>query len=195
MSVRIIAALVPLILVWACNRPQPKMSADEMSRIREASPGMTEACLRRIQFGGIEAMPNETTQCFRMLPQERWRGLWRNDFEGSIFCPAPATTCSYNGENTAVWLTPNAVTGSIGALYSVDFVGRRTAVNGRYGHLGMFAEEVVIDRPISIKMVAPPPPPPTKAELIAYWRRCEAAGTCIPSDEMRKIMNGSKQPP
>lgn len=193
MSVRIATALIPLILASACNRAQPKMSAVAMDRIREVAPGMTEDCLRRIEVGGIEAMPNETPQCFRMLPRQRWRGMWRNDFEGSVFCPEPATNCSYEGQDAAVWLTPKALKGAMGALYAVDFIGRRTAMKGHYGHLGMFAEEVVVDQPISIKMVAPPPPRPTKAELIAEWRRCEAADNCIPSDEMRKLMKDSKQ--
>lgn len=192
MRAKLLSAVAILMMATACNRAQPRMSPVEMDRLRQAAPGMTEECARRVEVGGLEAMPNQTEQCFQMQTEQRWRGLWRNDFEGSLFCPAPAVTCSDKGDGSDVWLTPKSLRGERGALYEVEFNGRRTKVRGNYGHMGMSAHEIVVDKPISIKLITPAPPPPTKAELVGDWRRCEAAGTCIPSDEMRRMMNGSK---
>lgn len=195
MSAKNVIAMVVLMVVTACNPPQTIMSAIQMDRLREAAPGITENCARTIEARGIEAMPNQTDQCFEMLAKQRWRGLWRNDFEGSIFCPAPAATCSYEGGDNDVWLTPNSLRGDTGALYAVEFIGRRTKVRGHHGHMGMSAHEVVVDQPISIKRITPAPPPSTEAVLVAEWRRCEAAGNCIPNAEMRRLMNDSKRHP
>jgi len=194
MSAKIFIPFVLLIVTTACDQGQPRMSEIQMDRLREAAPGMTENCARRIEVRGIEAMPNETDQCFHMLPKQRWRGLWRNDFEGSIFCPAPAATCPDEGENNDIWLTQKFLKVDMGALYVVEFIGRRTKVKGHYGHMGMFSHEVVVVQPISIKMITPGPPPLTEAKLMAGRRRCEAAGNCISSAEMR-LRNGSKQHP
>jgi hypothetical protein len=192
MHVNLVTAVAILTVATACNKAQPRMSPIEMDRLRKAAPGITDDCARRVEVGGIEALPNETEQCFEMLAEQRWRGLWRNDFEGSLFCPAPAATCAYKGDGRDVWLTPKSLRGELGALYEIEFEGRHTKVRGNYGHLGMAAHEIVVDHPISIKLIRPAPPPPTKAELVTKWRRCEAAGTCIPSDEMRRLMNGSE---
>ena len=134
----------------------------------------------------------DTDHCVKMLNAQHWRGIWRNDFEGSQFCPAPVATCEYEGTGDRIWQTPGALHGKRGGLYAVGFVGRSTMYRGPYGHLGMSDHEIIVDRPISARMIKPPPPPMTKAELIAEWRSCEAAHTCIPSAKMRKMMTGSK---
>jgi len=69
----------------------------------------------------------------------------------------------------------------------MDFMGRRTMYKGPYGHMGGSDQELVVDRVISMKEVEAPPPPPTKAEMIKYFKECEAAKTCIPNwDEINK---------
>lgn len=118
------------------------------------------------------------------------QGLWRNDFEGSQFCPAPAKTCGYLDSDKraapiiwmdfAISLPVDFKEQGRGGLYAVDFIGRRFSSRGHYGHLGMFDEAVVVDRMISIKQLEAPPPPPTKAETIREMKECEAARTCIP---------------
>jgi hypothetical protein len=40
-------------------------------------------------------------------------------------------------------------------LYAVEFIGRRTAVKGRYGHMGVFDHELIVDRMISMRQVEP----------------------------------------
>lgn len=138
----------------------------------------------------VESLP--TDRCVKMLSAQRWRGLWRNDFEGSQFCPAPAKLCPSNAAADRIWLTAGPLRGSRGAVYAVEFVGRLTAYKGHYGHLGMSDHEIVVDEVSSIRLVKAPPAPMTKAEFIAQMRACEAAGTCIPSEEAKAIMNGSK---
>lgn len=95
-------------------------------------------------------------QCVKMTPQRRWRGLWRNDFEGSRFCPTPARECSHATPGRSIWLTfaqhlPKNQRESFGDLYAIDFVGRRTLYAGSYGHFGMFDQEVIVDRVISAR--------------------------------------------
>jgi hypothetical protein len=90
-------------------------------------------------------------QCFKMDPPRRWQGVWRNEFEGSRFCPAPAKKCSYYSPGDRIWL--DAQKRPDETLYAVDFVGRRTAVKGRYGHIGGSDYELIVDRMISIRQV------------------------------------------
>lgn len=190
-------------LLAACGEqgPPPALNDMQMQELRTASPGMKEACLEEFRKKGFESadIPREVDACFEMQPPRRWKGLWRNEFEGSQFCPAPAQDCgrrfmsppSKRGERMEplVWLSfkaPEPVEADFrrtmpGGLYSVDFIGRRTAVKGYYGHMGTSEHEVVVDRLISIKEIEPPPPKLTKAEMIEHSKRCEAEKTCIPN--------------
>ena len=184
-------------LAGPSNLPPPAAYIDPtdqiIARTGKGVPGRPFPCAREKNEKGIaviESMPID--KCFKMLPAQRWHGLWRNDFEGSQFCAAPAVVCDYNSQGDRVWLSADYVRAQSGALYSIEFVGRKTMYKGPYGHLGMSDQEIIVDRVISIKMVQAPPPPMTKAQLIKEWRRCEAAGTCIPSKEMRAMMNGGK---
>ena len=106
-------------------------------------------------------------RCLKYDGPRRMKGLWRNDFEGSQFCPAPAKTCGYvmsdKRTNPVIWLDfsvslPADHKGNgLGGLYAIDFIGRRSAYPGYYGHMGVFDEEVIVDRMISMKEIEPPP--------------------------------------
>lgn len=136
-------------------------------------------------------------QCVKFDAPLRMHGLWRNDFEGSQLCPAPATDCSFNTPGERIWLDyalplpgtePKRFTVQPGGLYAVQFVGRQTKYKGSYGHMGVFDHQVIVDRMISIRELEPPPPPESKAEQISYWKDCEASGNCIPDwDATNKI--------
>ena len=93
-------------------------------------------------------------------------GLWRNAFEAPIFCPAPADRCG--SDPTAI---ANQMEMGIqfkadppgfgpdtrpGGLYSVEFIGRRTAHGYIYGDRPN-AQAVMVDRLISIKEIEAPP--------------------------------------
>jgi hypothetical protein len=179
--------LMACTVTMGCERARqltPKFSDDEMRQMRAEIPGMKEKCWNIVRWKGWEGdFPEDTGECYEMTKPARWHGLWRDDFEGSRFCPSPARTCPTAGD--WIWLTietPKSMPeqGS-GALYEVDFIGRRTANKGEFGHVGAGDYEMIVDRLNSIKMLEPPPPPLTKAEVVAYMKDCEAEGTCIPN--------------
>lgn len=151
-------------------------------------PGMTDACLDKVKWGGIEAMPPETDKCFKMLPAMHWRGLWRDQFEGQLFCPSPATRCPalsqrewtdihYESRPAGVEKDP------LGAVYSVEFIGRRTAQGTPMRAYG-YQQEMIVDRWISAREVQPAPPPPTKAETDAW---CQKTHQCISGIELNQM--------
>lgn len=107
-----------------------------------------------------------TDQCYKMEPRRRWKGLWRDDFEGSQFCPVPAKTCTFvpldQRRQPQIWFdfaNPLPVEyrrEHIGAVYAVDFIGRLTSYRGAYGHMGMSDQEMIVDRMIAMEEVEPP---------------------------------------
>jgi hypothetical protein len=152
-------------LLGGCN--PIGMRADAYSHIRDrmivrlglTSFGVYPCTERRPQGDIIGSLP--TDECYRMTKPIRWQGLWRNDFEGSRFCPFPAKQCAFGTPGERIWLSMRA--GSVtmknerfGGLYEVDFVGRRTAVKGLHGHMGGSDHELIVDRLISMKQVEAP---------------------------------------
>ena len=192
--------VVALLAMASCNDEPSKpkdlmgrleagnLSDEDLQRVTSTFPGMTKDCAEKVRVGGVNAMPRRAEDCFAMTEPTRWTGLWRNQFEGSQFCPSPARKCPEDASSDDIWLQfderlPQSKMEPSGGLYAVDFIGRRTAQKGFFGHFGMSEHEMIVDRVISIREVEPPPPPPTKAETIEYWKRCEAAGNCIPNWE------------
>lgn len=145
-------------LVAACDRAAPKLDDVVLRRIRTAYPGMTEACLDRIKYGGIEAMPMHVEKCFRMTSPQRWRGLWRDDFEGQHFCSSRVQVCSYEKEGERIWITFKSGTrptkrSATGRVFTIDFVGRRTLLPGHHGHMGVSQHEIVVEKLISFSPI------------------------------------------
>lgn len=142
------------------------------------------AVKKETKYGNVyERIPLD--KCYKMDPPRRWKGLWRNDFEGSRFCASPAKFCDDRTTGPQTWFDyddPKLL--PFGGLYEVDFIGRRTSVRGRYGHMGGSDYEIVIDRLISMTTVEPPPPPLTKEQREAETRRCEAEPNCLTFKEM-----------
>lgn len=97
----------------------------------------------------VEWLP--TDKCVRMTPRTRFKGLWRADFEGSQFCEEPATTCEFKRDGLTTWLSGQTEDYEDGELYRVEFIGRKTIDAGTYGHFGMFAHEIIVDRMLSRK--------------------------------------------
>jgi hypothetical protein len=119
-------------------------------------PGKPYPCTYEEFIGGTKGIVSQPTEiCVKMLPQQHWRGLWRNDFEGSRFCPAPAKRCTFETPGERIWLS-RAPGRADGGLYRVDFIGRRTMYKGPYGHMGVFDEELFIDKPIKIELIEEP---------------------------------------
>lgn len=143
------------------------------------------------KFGGYyDHLPPD--QCYKMDAPRHWSGLWRDEFEGSRFCPGPATECSFDSPGEKIWFEysfgmtqsrPAERKVPPGGLYLVDFVGRRSTYRGQYGHMGGSDRFITVNRMISIKEIEPPPPPPTPAEELAGWKQCLADKTCFPTAE------------
>ena len=153
-----LAIAVAALALMGCHKQVPKVSEQAIRAIHASEPGMTDECLDKIRWGGIQAMPNAIDQCFRMDRPRRWRGLWLNAFEYSRFCPAPAHECSYGDPRTSFWLTgsrsvrlPQYQGQPQSPVYEVEFIGRKTAFPGHYE--GGSQQEIIVDRMISMKPV------------------------------------------
>jgi hypothetical protein len=155
-------------LVSGCNYEPVSAYRDYRDRV-EALTGLplfgSGPCFRAMHDPRIEAKKSMTEICYRLTAPQRWRGLWRDEFEGSRFCPAPAKQCSFATGGEKIWLgysfgltdtRPRTWKVPPGGLYDVDFIGRRTAVKGHYG-TGVFNYEIVVDRMISARELEPPP--------------------------------------
>ncbi len=154
------AILLPAIsLAQACDIRRPVISEELVGAFRDGLPGITERCLNTIRYGGVDAMPTRADKCFKMMPKKLWKGLWRNEFEGSRFCAYPAPSCSFETSGERIWLSdPDNiiwVKRSDEALYEIEFVGRKTLIKGAHGHLGISDHEVVVDKVISLTRVEP----------------------------------------
>jgi hypothetical protein len=69
--------IAPLILLvtQGCEQQPQRFSDNAIQEFREGMPGITEGCLNKIKYGGIEAMPSSTDECFEMTPARQWKGL------------------------------------------------------------------------------------------------------------------------
>lgn len=145
--------------VSACSRPIPRVTEYVLQRIKLDYPGMTEDCLEKIKFGGFEAIPKRTDQCFVMTKPQIWQGLWLDAFESQRFCPTPTNACNYHGDKSSIWITfagHNRPNGGrmTGQTFAIEFVGRRTLSAGQHGHMGTSRFEIIVDRLISLKPLA-----------------------------------------
>jgi len=97
------------------------------------------------------------------------QGIWQDEFEGSAFFEGALTAESvkreierrsklnYNTNEWLDWLGPAtglpAAKSSNSRMIRIDFIGRRTAYPGRYGHFGMSRTLVLVDRVISAEVI------------------------------------------
>lgn len=153
---KLLIALAALVLA-GCDR-HPRDNADGYARwqdrlaVRAGLQWMFQPCWYSKDDGEVLAH-EPTDQCYRMQNPRRWQGLWRADFEGSQFCPAPATVCTFDSTDERIWLSGFDKVETDGKLYRVEFIGRRTLHPGQHGHMGASAHEIIVDRPISIREV------------------------------------------
>ena len=154
---RELAIIFSAVLFAGCEKPKdwmpsypPEYFAHWPDRMRERFPELQTV------FGPSCLWRNDvrTERCFRMTEPRRWQGLWRNEFEGSHFCEAPAIRCDHDTPGMNIWLTSKRDREPDGRLYRVDFIGRRTLYPGLFGHLAIAdGHEVVVDRMISMREV------------------------------------------
>jgi hypothetical protein len=104
-AMRLVAAACICVLLVGCDQRKPAIANEEVQKLKAAMPGMTDECVDKMRWGGIEAMPSELDKCFKMEPPRRWSGLWENGFESSRFCPAPAADCTGRSAGEYIWLS------------------------------------------------------------------------------------------
>ena len=141
------------------------MSEEEITELKAFFPNMPTDCVEKARFEGFNAISGlSVEQCFDMAPARKWRGLWRNDFEGSRFCPEPMQECGYDAPGDDIWLSyseslqppPSWPKLGSGGMYEVEFVGRQTARRGHYAHFGLSDHELVVDQVLSIRPLLAP---------------------------------------
>lgn len=59
-----------------CEQRQPVLSDNELALMKAAYPGLKQACLIELKFGGYGTFDEEDEKCFEYLPARRWMGLW-----------------------------------------------------------------------------------------------------------------------
>jgi hypothetical protein len=164
--------LLILLLVAACSDGGPPASTYRHMEDRLwAASGLGaifdhQPCWRTIK-GVPENLP--VADCYRMLPPQRMRGVWLNEFEGSKFFPGYSTDPGPSLRST-LWLEVDrpAISRITGRNFNwrskgpqpklvlLDFIGRRTAISGPYGHMGMSDHYVVVDRILSAQVLDEP---------------------------------------
>jgi hypothetical protein len=158
---KLIAVACACILVAACDQRQPKLSNEQVQKLKAAMPGITDECLEKVRWAGIEALPSGIDKCFKMERQRRWSGLYVTGFEWSRFCPAPAQECSDSSPGEYIKLVDSSATalpGYVGEesppLYTIEFVGRKTVFPIDGPSVPIY--EMLVDRLISIKRIEAP---------------------------------------
>jgi len=143
-----------MVLV-SCDQRQPKLTDTQVRKLKAAMPGITDACLDKVRWGGIEAMPSEIDKCSKMEPQRRWSGLYVTGFEWSRFCPAPAHDCSDKSPGQYIALDHSSAVDlpayageESPPLYTIEFVGRKTVFPIDAPNMPIY--EIVVDRMISM---------------------------------------------
>jgi len=163
MKVLLIAATAALLV--GCHKREPKVADRIIRQLHASYPAMTDECLEKLKWGGPEAMPERSDECFKFDRQRRWKGVWTNDFEGSTFCPA-GSKCpiQFSAVPQLIWLefAPNLSPkeSKLGATYELEFIGRRSIGKGQFGHMGVSENDIIVDRIISMKELRAPPPHP-----------------------------------
>jgi hypothetical protein len=140
-------------MLLGCQGAEPVVSDAELSAFGESHPGMLQACLDEVRYGGFAKWRPDDPDCYEMLPPQRWSGLWEHGWEWTNFCPEPATTCDWMAER-GTWLTfadnvklePKLPDG----VHRIEFIGRRTKVPGNFGHTANYEHLMIVDRIISL---------------------------------------------
>ena len=142
----------------SCDQKTQVLSEDDVALVRNTFPTITKECVERAKREGFEALNGPTDRCFPMQRQREWVGLWVNEFEGSRFCPAPATECKLTEYGTGTYLTFSEGQRPVsvdrfqhGAIFQIRFIGRKTQESGSFGHMGVNAHEIIVDRLISLQ--------------------------------------------
>ncbi len=160
-SLGVLAALC--LSFTACDTREPVMSDADVALLRDTYPHMKEECIELMRFEGVYSYPVEVDRCFPMTEPRKFHGVWRTQFEGSIFCPNATDLCQPTIEGPIAWLSTSAgvelpiepATGREPRYFELVFVGRSTKEKGNYGHMGASDYEILVDDLISAREIQP----------------------------------------
>lgn len=167
---------VALLALSACDQRAAPLAAyrhpiDAAESILPLNLFGVYSCASRRKIDGVnilEGLPLD--QCYKMQPARRFRGIWLDEFEGSTFFEGfsdigkvkseirlrmkkPAAYGEWLGWNENRKNPVLSSSGGDARLVAIDFVGRKTAYLGRYGHMGMSNSEIIVDRVISAQPI------------------------------------------
>jgi hypothetical protein len=132
--------------------PEAYLREEDRERARTHRPGEVPCSRRRMDEGVWVSSSLPIDECVRMLPRQRFRGVWFNRFEVSVFWPDRS---SIPDRERPMWLdvqrTPLRQARGERA-YFLDFEGRRTMYEGSYGY-GDYRHAILVDRVISITLL------------------------------------------
>lgn len=112
-------------------------------------------------YSVLASLPDR--QCYDWQPARRFRGFYIDEFEGQRFIEGGASRLPLRPRDN-VWLEKDHLTDAsidprlkgwsdLTKVWSVELIGRKTARSGRYGHLGASAEELLVDRFTSARLL------------------------------------------
>ncbi|WP_332785682.1 hypothetical protein [Sphingomonas sp. PB1R3] len=167
--------MAPLILAGCGERSVPltayRHPADAIASLVPLRFIRLYPCANHETINGIDVLAAiPTDECYKMLPPRRFRGIWLSEFEGSRFFEgetnANAVVAKLRAERRdrrfgdEEWLSWKTKPNSIQPLDSeqprlmlLDFIGRRTAYRGEYGHMGASDSEIIVDSLIAAKAI------------------------------------------
>ena len=178
---RLMLLLIAALVLTGCRQgPDTTPAAyarlsDRMRATLSWFPWVDDICVR-----SERRVPDE--HCFRFDPPRRWSGvLVHEDYAGNRFYPGLTSYASLEPRSRAfTFSVSNAPLRRIcteamcqphdgeepepNKQYYVEFIGRRTKVEGPYGHMSMFGHLILIDRMLVERRLpepatVPSPPP------------------------------------
>lgn len=120
-----------------------------------AVTGLHGPCFRTID-GRPGRLPD--SDCYRFGERKRFQGVATIGFEAGGFFPG-RTTLPTEGEVGNVWLSleRNLLPGAVRSrcekkcVVALVFIGRRTAIEGSYGHMGLAKHLISVDQILDAK--------------------------------------------
>jgi hypothetical protein len=161
------AALLALTVIACDERATPFAGYQRVSDGVASKAGglLGFPCSRKEIISGITVdarIPDE--QCYKLRPAQRYKGIWLNEFEGSLFFENASTPAEVKSRYRALrglhgrgkeWLTFSEKlepsfrrrhSNRNSSMFLIDVIGRRAAHTGRYGHMGASESLMIVDR-------------------------------------------------
>lgn len=124
------------------------LQKEDRERAQRNRLGELPCSRTRVEDGETVESMLPTDECVQMLPRQRFRGIWFNRFEVSVFWPDRITIPE---REPPFWLSVqnSSLADKEGErAYLLEFDGRRTMYPGSYGY-GDYEHEIIVDRVIS----------------------------------------------